>query len=134
RRGPRACGGRPPRAPAAARAPPPAAPAPPPVDLSLPWVSAAPADVGMDAQGLAAAAAQAAAIPRQRSLLVARHGRLVLERYFGGANADTLFDVRSVTKTVVGALTGIAIRDAALPGLDVSIASYLEPTYHVFDS
>src|SRR5262249_62108314 len=63
-----------------------------------------------------------------------RRGRLVLERYLGGASADTPFDVRSVTKSVVGALTGIAIRDGVLPGLDASIAPYLEPTYHVYDA
>ena len=129
-----ACAGSMPSSPGSPAASPSAAPAAPPVDLSLPWVSATPSDVGMDDQALATASAQAAAIPRFRSLLVARHGRLVLERYFGAASADTLFDVRSVTKTVVGALTGIAIRDAVLPGLDVSIARYLEPTYHVFDS
>ena len=88
----------------------------------------------MDDQALATATAQAAAIPRLRSLLVARHGRLVLEKYFGGAQVDTRFDVRSVTKSVVSALTGIAIHDAVLPSLDVSIAGYLEPAYHVFDS
>jgi len=129
-----ACGGSTPSSPGFPAASPAAAPATPPVDLSLPWVPAAPGEVGMDDQVLATATAQAAAIPRLRSLLVARHGRLVLEQYFGGARVDTLFDVRSVTKTVVGALTGIAIRDAVLPGLDVSIAGYLEPAYHVFDS
>jgi CubicO group peptidase (beta-lactamase class C family) len=97
------------------------------IDLSQPWVEAAPADVGMDAQALDTAAVHAAGIPRFRSLLAARHGHLVLERYFGDADASTRFDVRSVTKSVVSALTGIAVRDQALPGLDVSIRGYLAP-------
>ena len=37
----------------------------------------------------------------------------------------TLFAVRSVTKSVVSALTGIALRDAVLPGTTATIASFL---------
>ena len=98
-------------------------------DLSQPWVQAAPGDVRMDAQALAAAARQAAAVPRFRSLLVARAGRLVFERYFGAADPGTFFDVRSVTKSVVSALTGIALAGGALPGIDSTIARYLVPPY-----
>jgi hypothetical protein len=54
----------------------------------------------MEAGSLAGAVERAAAIPRFRSLLVARHGRLVLERYFGGTQEGDLLDVRSVTKSV----------------------------------
>src|SRR5262249_22073451 len=129
-----ACGASLPSSPGSPDAPGSTASATAPVDLAQPWATATPAEVGMDEPALAVALSQATAIPRLRSLLVARHGRLAVERYFGGAGADTLFDVRSVTKTVVGALTGIAVRDGVLPGLDVSIAGYLEPAYHVFDS
>jgi CubicO group peptidase (beta-lactamase class C family) len=95
------------------------------VDLSQAWVRASPSEVGMSALGLVAAEGDAAAIPRFRSLLVARHGRLVAEYYFGGADSTTLFDVRSVTKSVVGALTGIALRDGLLPSTAASIAPFL---------
>jgi CubicO group peptidase (beta-lactamase class C family) len=98
------------------------------VDLSQRWVRASPGEVGMSALDLMAAAGDAAAIPRARSLLVARHGRLVAEYYFGGADSTTLFDVRSVTKSVVCALVGIALRDGVLPGVAAPIASYLAPT------
>jgi CubicO group peptidase (beta-lactamase class C family) len=98
------------------------------VDLSRGWERATPADVAMSAPGLLAAERDAAAIPRFRSLLVARHGRLVAEHYFGGTDSTTLFDVRSVTKSVVSALTGIALRDGVLPGTSTSIAPYLSPS------
>jgi CubicO group peptidase (beta-lactamase class C family) len=97
------------------------------VDLSTAWLRATPTEVGMSAAGLVGATGDAAAIPRFRSLLVARRGRLVAESYFGGADSTTLFDVRSVTKSVVGALTGIALRDGVLPGVATSIAPYLAP-------
>src|SRR5213594_5157202 len=95
------------------------------VDLSGGWVRASPAEVGMNAFALLRAAGDASGIPRFRSLLVARHGRLVAEQYFGGTDSTTLFDVRSVTKRVVCALTGIALRDGVLPGTATSIAPYL---------
>jgi len=97
------------------------------VDLSQPWMRASPAEVGMSAVALRAAASDAAAIALFRSLLAARHGRLVAEYYFGGADSTTRFDVRSVTKSIVGALTGIALRDRVLPGVAASIAPYLAP-------
>jgi CubicO group peptidase (beta-lactamase class C family) len=97
------------------------------VDLSQRWLRAGPAEVGMSATGLLGATGDAAAIPRFRSLLVARHGRLVVESYFGGADSTTLFDVRSVTKSVVCALTGVALHDRVLPGVAASVAPYLAP-------
>ena len=108
----------------------PGAPATAPVriDLSTSWVRASPADVGMSASDLEGATRAAAAVPHIRALLAARHGRLVAESYFGGADSTTLFDVRSVTKSVVCALTGIAVRDGVLPGVATSIAPYLAAT------
>lgn len=122
-----ACG----QTPAAPSAP--AAP-PPRIDLSAAWIEAAPADVSLDATMLAAAGAEAATMPRFRGLLVARHGRLAFERYFGGADAATLFDVRSVTKSVISALVGIALRDGVLPSADAPVAGYLSPPYVLDDA
>src|SRR5256885_11118591 len=53
------------------------------VDLSRGWLRASPGEVGMSAPGLLGAAGDASGIPRFRSLLVARHGRLVAEDYLG---------------------------------------------------
>src|SRR5437870_13440263 len=97
------------------------------VDVSRGWRRASPGEVGMSAPGLLGAAGDASGIPRFRSLLVARHGRLVAEYYFGGTDSTTLFDVRSVTKSVVCALTGVALRDGVLPGTVAPIAPYLSP-------
>jgi len=97
------------------------------VDLSQAWMRASPGEVGMNAMGLLTASGDAAAIPRFRSLLVARHGRLVAEYYFNGVDSTTLFDVRSVTKSVLSALIGTALRDGVLPGTGATIAPYLGP-------
>jgi len=97
------------------------------VDLSAPWARATPAAAGIDSVGLARAVGAATAASRCRSLLVARHGRLVLERYFGGADSSTRFDVRSVTKSVVSSLVGIAIARGTLPGASATVGDYLGP-------
>jgi CubicO group peptidase (beta-lactamase class C family) len=75
----------------------------------------------MNAFALLRAVGDASGIPRFRSLLVARHGRLVAEQYFGGTDSTTLFDVRSVTKSVVGALTGQCRHGAPPPDHDVGL-------------
>jgi CubicO group peptidase (beta-lactamase class C family) len=49
------------------------------------------------------------------SVLIARHGKLVYEVYFDG-NAGTLRDTRSATKSITGALVGIALDEKKLSG------------------
>lgn len=96
------------------------------VDLSAEWQAAAPASVGIDGGRMDAAVAHAATLPRLLSLLVVRHGRLVVEEYFNGSHADSLNDVRSVTKSVLSTLTGIAARRGEID-IDESIAGHLTP-------
>jgi CubicO group peptidase (beta-lactamase class C family) len=52
------------------------------------------------------------------SILVARHGRLVLEEYFFGYDRDTPHDLRSAGKTFASLLLGAAMRDGAGLGPD----------------
>jgi CubicO group peptidase (beta-lactamase class C family) len=61
------------------------------------------------------------------SILVARSGRVVYEKYFEG-DAETLRNTRSVTKTVAGMLTGIAIADGKLKSVNESLLANL-PNY-----
>jgi CubicO group peptidase (beta-lactamase class C family) len=62
------------------------------------------------------------------SLLVVRHGRLVVERYFRGAGPDDPQPLASVTKSVTSLLVGIAEDQGRLPGLDTPLAGLL-PEY-----
>ena len=55
-------------------------------------------------------------LPRLHSLLVSQRGELILERYFNGRRAATLANVKSVSKSVIAALVGIAA-DRRLIGL-----------------
>ena len=96
-----------------------------PLDLSQPWVEAAPESVGLEATSVAAAVATFEAMPRARSLAVVRNGQLVVETYVHGANRESLHDVRSVTKTVVGMLTGIAIDRGEIASLDTPLGDLI---------
>jgi CubicO group peptidase (beta-lactamase class C family) len=105
-------------------------PSPPPaaVDTSS-WAIADPSQAGMDPGLLARAAANAGRIPRFRALLVSRNGTGVLERYYDGTGPETRFDVRSVTKSVVSSLVGIALAEGRLSSLDDTVGQYLGPSY-----
>ena len=63
------------------------------------------------------AALQGADVRGITSLLVARHGKLAVERYFGGTHPGDRVPVFSITKSVTSALVGLAIADGRLTGL-----------------
>jgi CubicO group peptidase (beta-lactamase class C family) len=67
-------------------------------------------------------------LPHLRSLLIARHGRLVFERYYGGASRDELQNIQSMTKSISSALVGIALRKGLISSLDAKVADYF-PEY-----
>lgn len=90
------------------------------------WRTANPAEHGMDPSLLAELDARARDdFPQVNSMLVVRHGYLVYEHYWNGFTAKDGHDVRSVTKSVVSALVGIALRDGHLQSLDQTVQQLL---------
>jgi CubicO group peptidase (beta-lactamase class C family) len=61
------------------------------------------------------------------SIVVLKHGKLLIEEYFNGAKRDSLHDVRSVGKSFASTLTGIAIQDGYLQ----SEEQQLQDFYHL---
>jgi CubicO group peptidase (beta-lactamase class C family) len=74
--------------------------------------------------GLDAVATSAANVPRLHSLLISHRGTLVLERYFNGRRATQHANVKSVSKSVISALVGIAIEQQHIPSVREPIATY----------
>jgi CubicO group peptidase (beta-lactamase class C family) len=70
------------------------------------------------------AAIRAGDFKKITSVVVSRDGRIVHEAYFNGADASTLHNTRSCTKTITGALIGIAIERQILPGVPAPILPY----------
>lgn len=82
-------------------------------------------DAGFDAQQREALETVSANLPFLRSLLIVRHKCLVYERYFADADAETLFNTFSITKSVTGLLIGMAIEEGAIDTVHDRIAPYL---------
>lgn len=74
--------------------------------------------------GLEAVAKTAADVPRLHSLLVSHRGTLVLERYVNGRRATQHANVKSVSKSVISALIGIAIDQKHIPSVREPIGTY----------
>jgi CubicO group peptidase (beta-lactamase class C family) len=68
--------------------------------------------------------AAAGQLPRLHSLLVNRRGRLELEYYAKGRGPDRATNVKSVSKSIISALVGIAVDRRILQGVDQSIARF----------
>ena len=67
------------------------------------------ADTGLEPNDFSSALAVAEEMPRLRSLLVSHAGELVVEEYFNGARPNQTTNVKSVSKTIMSALVGLAI-------------------------
>lgn len=90
----------------------------PPADLADGLRVASIAHAGLDqrtAIGLVTRVADGT-YPDVHSVLLYRHGRLVLEEYFYGYDRERLHQLRSATKSLVSILVGIAIDRGALAG------------------
>lgn len=70
---------------------------------------------------LSATARQARSLDQLHALVVLRDGETVLAERVRGPGLDTPVNVKSVSKSVVAALTGAAIDRGALPGLDARL-------------
>jgi CubicO group peptidase (beta-lactamase class C family) len=65
--------------------------------------------------------------PWTHALLIARHGRLVLEEYFHGEDADKPHDTRSASKTHVTALIGAAMQTGVPISPETRLYATLRP-------
>ncbi|MEW6645443.1 MAG: serine hydrolase [Pseudomonadota bacterium] len=108
------------------------------------WPIASPGDDDhIDRGALCAMADRLAAAddPHIHAVLAARHGKLMFERYFSGADeipgllygrrvanvafdADTLHDIKSVSKSVTSLAVGIAIDRGLIPGVDTPLFTF----------
>jgi hypothetical protein len=99
------------------------------------WATASLADVGLDEQPIAELIEKILAAPPTRdnpvnihSLLIARHGKLVLEEYFYGFDAERTHDMRSASKTFVPLMVGLAREHGAKIDVDAPVVSFF-PEY-----
>jgi CubicO group peptidase (beta-lactamase class C family) len=58
------------------------------------------------------------------SVVIARHGKLAYEGYFGGTDENTLMETRSATKSITSMLIGIAIDRGLLASVDTPVLPF----------
>ena len=73
-------------------------------------------------------------LPRLHSLLASVRGEIVLEAYFNGVRASRPANVKSVSKSIISALVGIAIEQGRIPGVDAPIAPYFPELAKIRDA
>ena len=76
------------------------------------------------AETFAEALQTAQSMPRLHSLIVSHKGTIIVEEYFNGRSALQRANVKSVSKSVMSALVGIAIDKGHVTGLDQPISDY----------
>ena len=59
-----------------------------------------------------------------KSIIVVKHGKILIEEYFNGADSHVLHDMRSAGKSFTSALVGIAIDKGLIKGVDERLLSY----------
>ena len=78
------------------------------------WQTGTPEELGLNTSMLNTAVSQASAQGFINSLLVIRNGKIAVEKYFNGRNASSYQTIRSVSKSFLSALVGIAVSKTIL--------------------
>jgi CubicO group peptidase (beta-lactamase class C family) len=84
---------------------------------------ATPEEAGLDSGALASLVDFGAGAELD-SLLIRRHGRRVLDAYYGPFRPGERHRLNSATKGVVGTLVGLAIQRGILPGVDAPVLDF----------
>ena len=87
------------------------------------WQTASPEDEGMDSEALAGLVAYGRTLSFD-SLLIARHGRLVLDAHYAPYSANVPHAVNSTTKSIVATLIAMLHADGVLDSLDHRVLDY----------
>ena len=119
-----------------------------PATLTDGWKTVTADSVGVDSMRLAELTRSVRSWPELgvHAILIERNGKLIYEEYFDGFDerwgqplgyvsmkVDTKHDLRSMTKSVVSALVGIAVGDGAIPSLDQPVIKWF-PEYPDLDT
>ena len=80
---------------------------------------------GMDAELIVEAFDKLAEVNTLYGVALGKHGRIAAEMYFQDTDREDLHDVRSVTKSMMGLLSGIAISEGDLSSKDQTLSELM---------
>ena len=88
------------------------------------------AGTGLDPQLLATMVTKIVdgTLPNVHSVLIIKEGKLVFEEYFYEYGRESLHPLRSATKSIVSALTGVAVAQGLVPGVQAPVVGFF-PEY-----
>ncbi|MGH7004423.1 MAG: serine hydrolase domain-containing protein, partial [Alphaproteobacteria bacterium] len=89
------------------------------------WAQAHPAMPASEQADMDGIVAQARSFAALHTMLVSRQGNILIERTFRGPAGERAVNVKSVSKTIIATLVGIAIERKVLTGLEQPIAPLL---------
>lgn len=92
------------------------------------WQTSTPENQGMNSQFIQQAFQQGENYGFVDCILVIRNGYLVAEKYFNGFSKNKPHNVMSVSKSFLSAITGIALRDGYLNGINEKMLDFF-PEY-----
>jgi CubicO group peptidase (beta-lactamase class C family) len=79
----------------------------------------------MNRKAIAAAEQASAGLENIQAFLVMSNGTIVSENYYGDTTANSLLHLRSITKSIVSALVGIAIERGIIDSVDDHVVRYI---------
>ncbi|WP_136069372.1 serine hydrolase domain-containing protein [Modicisalibacter radicis] len=85
-----------------------------------------PATAAIDRNALDAAATRAGELPRTHTLLVAVDGETLVERGWRGHAPDETANIKSLSKTLISALVGVAIERGVVQDVDQPVVELLD--------
>lgn len=92
------------------------------------WRVSSPAEQGMD-EGILDKAGEMVGKTAAYSIIVIRHGNIVMERYYNNSGMEDANNVFSVTKSFMSALVGIAADKGFIENIDQKVSEYI-PEYY----
>jgi len=92
------------------------------------WRFSTPEEQGLDSEILDEGIAYLAKNKGVYSLIIARNGVIVVEKYFHAGRINHAANTQSVTKSILSALVGIAIREGYIESVDQKVSEFL-PEY-----
>ena len=99
----------------------------------MPWEACSPEEAGISSDALADMLERIEAEDLEvHGIVIVKDDRLVLEAYSHPYDRDTIHNVKSVSKSVISALVGIALREGLIGGLDETVYEHL-PQYFADD-
>ena len=96
------------------------------------WKTSTPSEQGLDAEQLDVALNEAENRSSIYSILIIRNGYIVAERYYRGYSENSSFNIRSVSKSFLSSMVGIAIENGIINNMNEKMLDYF-PEYDNFD-